>query len=62
MFSNSVAWYGVHNKNDVALLSAERRQWLVAAMRSATYVVSSIGGGKQQKDSEFANHNFREYY
>lgn len=58
LYTNSVAWYGVHNRSDVLRLSPERRQWLGAAMRSAAFLISSLGSGPQEKDSEFGNHNF----
>ncbi|KAL1409275.1 hypothetical protein Q8F55_006108 [Vanrija albida] len=58
MFANAAAWYGVHSKNDAVLLSAERRQWVQSALRAAAFLTSSIGSGRQEKDSEFGNHNF----
>lgn len=59
LFTNSVAWWGVHTRNDVLRLSPERRQWLAAAMRSAAFLISSLGSGPQEKGSEFANHFFQ---
>lgn len=59
IYGNSCAWNGVRTAEDALLLSSERRQWLATAVRSAAYLVSSIGSGKQMKDSEFANHYFR---
>jgi len=48
----------VHTKGDVAHLSADRKQWVSAAMRSAAFLVSSVANKRLEKDSEFGNHNF----
>lgn len=59
MFTNSPAWYGVQKKEDVKLLSADRQQWVSAALRSAAFLVSSVANKRLEKDSAFGNHNFR---
>lgn len=58
MYTNSRAWAGVRNKNDMMVLSRERRQWLGAAVRAAAYLISSIGAGPQAKDSEYGKLEF----
>jgi hypothetical protein len=44
---------GVSHKNDVILLSEDRRESLRRVIKAAAFLVSSIGSGKQAKNSEY---------
>lgn len=58
LYTNSPAWYGVQQKEDVARLSPERQQWVAAALRSAAFLVSSVANKRLEQGSEYGNHNF----
>lgn len=44
---------GVNHKDDVVLLSNDRRDSLKRVIQAAGFLVASIGSGKQSKNSEY---------
>lgn len=51
--ANSLMLYGIRDKHDVFLLSAERRECLKLVLMAADFLVESIGAGGQAKDAEY---------
>ncbi|GMK59747.1 hypothetical protein CspeluHIS016_0803530 [Cutaneotrichosporon spelunceum] len=56
LYTNSPAWNGVQKPGDFRHLSAERQQWVTAAVGAAAFLVSSVAG--RLDSAEIGNHNF----
>lgn len=51
--TSSLTLHGIKDKQDVALLSDDRRENMRIVIRSSAFLVSSIGSGLQAKNSEY---------
>lgn len=56
--TNSLLLSGIRHKNDVILMTMERRDSLKRLIQAAAFLVASIGSGRQAKDSEYGEHYF----
>jgi hypothetical protein len=53
LHTNCTALAGLQNKDDVLLLSEEKRECLVLTIRAAAWLVGSIGNGGQATNAEY---------
>lgn len=53
LHTNCTALAGLQNKDDVLLLSEEKRECLILTIRAAAWLVRSIGNGGQATNAEY---------